>query len=137
MSTASPLTLDEALDRLPKVELHCHIEGTMRHATMVDLARTVGTPLPERARTASNQYASLDDFLEAFWFGQECLETPADWARSPASPSSTPRRTASSTGSRSSRRPATSRPARTSGASSRASRRGWSRARPRPARASC
>ena len=26
----SSLTLDEALDRLPKVELHCHIEGTMR-----------------------------------------------------------------------------------------------------------
>ena len=81
MSTASPLTLDEALDRLPKVELHCHIEGTLRHATMVDLAAQSGRRLPERARIASNQYASLDDFLEAFWFGQECLQTPAHWAR--------------------------------------------------------
>ena len=28
-----------ALDRLPKVELHCHVEGTMRPGTVVDLAR--------------------------------------------------------------------------------------------------
>ena len=75
------LTLDEALDRLPKVELHCHIEGTLRHSTILDLAARSGRRVPDRLRVASNRYASLDDFLEAFWFGQECLETPADWSR--------------------------------------------------------
>lgn len=81
MHAAPDLTLAEALDRLPKVELHCHIEGTLRHATMLDLAARSGRRVPARAQAPSNQYASLDDFLEAFWFGQECLESPADWAR--------------------------------------------------------
>ena len=31
-----------ALDRLPKIELHCHVEGTMRPDTVVDLARKWG-----------------------------------------------------------------------------------------------
>ena len=55
-----PVTaLDEALDRLPKVELHCHIEGTMRPATLVELAASSGHALPttdsdELYRTASS-----------------------------------------------------------------------------------
>jgi adenosine deaminase len=28
------VALAEALERLPKVELHCHVEGTMRPATL-------------------------------------------------------------------------------------------------------
>ena len=30
MTDVARLTLAQAVDRLPKVELHCHIEGTMR-----------------------------------------------------------------------------------------------------------
>ena len=32
------MTLADALERLPKVELHCHVEGTIRPSTLVDLA---------------------------------------------------------------------------------------------------
>jgi adenosine deaminase len=32
--------------RLPKVELHCHLLGTVRPATFIDLARQAGAPLP-------------------------------------------------------------------------------------------
>jgi adenosine deaminase len=32
--------------RLPKVELHCHLLGTVRPATFIDLARKAGAPLP-------------------------------------------------------------------------------------------
>jgi adenosine deaminase len=39
------LTMAEALDLLPKVELHCHVEGTMRLETLVELAATSGHAL--------------------------------------------------------------------------------------------
>jgi adenosine deaminase len=35
-----------ALQRLPKVELHCHVEGTMRPETVRDLAGKNGRKLP-------------------------------------------------------------------------------------------
>ena len=40
------MSLDEAavaaMTRLPKVELHCHVEGTMRPATVAELAARNG-----------------------------------------------------------------------------------------------
>ena len=45
---------EEYLRRLPKVELHCHVEGTLRPATVVDLARKHDIALPtDRRRPAS------------------------------------------------------------------------------------
>ena len=70
-----------ALDRLPKVELHCHVEGTMRPATVVELARKNGIPLPSADPTELYRYSSLDTFLEVFWLVQETLGTREDWAR--------------------------------------------------------
>jgi len=70
-----------ALDALPKVELHCHIEGAMRPSTVVDLARANGIPLPSEDPTALYQYDSLDGFLQIFWLVQSTLHTREDWAR--------------------------------------------------------
>ena len=36
----------EYLRRVPKVELHCHFEGTVRASTFADLAREHGVQLP-------------------------------------------------------------------------------------------
>jgi adenosine deaminase len=36
----------ELFRALPKVELHCHLEGTMRPGTVTDLARQNRVPLP-------------------------------------------------------------------------------------------
>jgi len=36
----------EFLRALPKVELHCHLLGTVRAATFIDLARKAGAPIP-------------------------------------------------------------------------------------------
>ena len=70
-----------ALDRLPKVELHCHVEGTMRPETMVELARGNGVPLPTADPTELYRYSSLDTFLRVFWLVQSTLGGREDWAR--------------------------------------------------------
>jgi Adenosine deaminase len=75
------LTLAEALDRLPKVELHCHIEGTMRRESLIELAGRAGRALPTTDPRELYRYDSLDDFLRLFWLAQSCLATRDDWTR--------------------------------------------------------
>ncbi|MFI5041351.1 MAG: adenosine deaminase [Acidimicrobiales bacterium] len=74
-------TIDDALEQLPKVELHCHVEGTMRPATVLELARTNGIALPTTDLDRLYHYDSLDGFLTVFWLVQSCLVTRGDWAR--------------------------------------------------------
>ena len=68
-------------DRIPKVELHCHVEGSVRTATVIDLARKAGRPLPTESPEDLYRYDSLDSFLAIFWLIQELLATPGDWER--------------------------------------------------------
>jgi adenosine deaminase len=75
------LDVATALDRLPKVELHCHVEGTMRPATVVELARKNGIALPTSDPTELYRYSNLDTFLEIFWLVQSTLGGREDWAR--------------------------------------------------------
>jgi adenine deaminase len=71
----------ELLRALPKVELHCHIEGTMRPETVMDLARRNHVPLPARDVRDLYRYRSLDEFLSVFWLVQSVLANRDDWAR--------------------------------------------------------
>jgi adenosine deaminase len=71
----------DVFDALPKVELHCHVEGTVRPETLLELARKAGRPLEVDDPTELYRYTSLDTFLEIFWLVQELLATPDDWAR--------------------------------------------------------
>ena len=75
------LSFREALDLLPKVELHCHVEGTMRPETVVELARKNRRQLPSEDPRELYRYTSLDSFLTIFWLVQECLADRGDWAR--------------------------------------------------------
>jgi adenosine deaminase len=81
MDPRGVLTMAEALDALPKIELHCHLEGTMRPATLVDLAARSGQALGTAEPSQLYRYDSLDGFLKVFWLAQSCLTTPDDWAR--------------------------------------------------------
>ena len=56
-------SLATALDQLPKVELHCHIEGTIRATTLIELADRQGIQLPATDPTELYRYDSLDGFL--------------------------------------------------------------------------
>ena len=71
----------EAWDRIPKVELHCHVEGTVRPETVVELAAEAGRPLPVSDPRELYRYDSLDSFLAIFWLVQEVVATRDDWAR--------------------------------------------------------
>lgn len=42
-----PAALEAFLRAIPKTELHCHLYGTVRRATLEDLNRRAGSPLPE------------------------------------------------------------------------------------------
>jgi adenosine deaminase len=73
--------LADALDALPKVELHCHVEGAMRPQTVVELARKNGVPLQSSDPRELYRYDSLDGFLSVFWLVQSTLADRGDWAR--------------------------------------------------------
>jgi adenosine deaminase len=44
-TSATPFALESFLRAIPKVELHCHLFGTVRHATFAQLNRQAGGPL--------------------------------------------------------------------------------------------
>lgn len=71
----------DAHDRLPKVELHCHVEGAIRPSTVVELARKNGRTLPTSDPAELYRFTSLDTFLAIFWLVQELLADPDDWER--------------------------------------------------------
>ena len=71
----------DPFDRIPKVELHCHVEGTVRPGTVIELARKAGRPLDVDDPNDLYRYDSLDSFLAVFWLVQETLTSPEDWAR--------------------------------------------------------
>ncbi len=66
---------------LPKVELHCHIEGTMRAATVAELASQNGIDFPVADPRDLYSYANLTEFLDVFWLVQSVLVLPEDWER--------------------------------------------------------
>ncbi|MEP6681121.1 MAG: adenosine deaminase [Chloroflexota bacterium] len=68
-------------DAIPKVELHCHVEGTVRPSTVVELARKNGRPLPTHDLTQLYRYDSLNSFLQELWLVQALLVDRFDWAR--------------------------------------------------------
>jgi aminodeoxyfutalosine deaminase len=74
------------IDRLPKVELHLHLEGSARPETLLELARLKGrnTQAVEdwiTQRSACGfRYKDFNDFIEAFKGMALLLETPADYA---------------------------------------------------------
>jgi adenosine deaminase len=81
MATEIPL---ELLQRLPKTDLHCHLDGSLRLDTVIDLARAQRVKLPtfDRGELFGMLYAgesvtSLDDYLRAFDITLSVLQTEA------------------------------------------------------------
>lgn len=51
----------DLLRRLPKAELHVHLDGSLRPETMIDLARAARVELPARDPDALRRYMLVDD----------------------------------------------------------------------------
>jgi len=72
----------ELLRRLPKAELHVHLDGSLRPATMVELADAAGVELPTRDLEALRRYmlvhdaANLEDYLRRFDVTIALLQAP-------------------------------------------------------------
>jgi adenosine deaminase len=73
---------DRLIQRLPKVELHLHIEGTLEPAMMVSLAGKHGIALPYRSvdevRAAYN-FSDLQSFLDLYYAGCDVLRDRHDF----------------------------------------------------------
>jgi adenosine deaminase/aminodeoxyfutalosine deaminase len=70
--------------RLPKAELHLHLEGTIEPATLVELSRRVDTgldaePLTLPAAEELYQYTDFSGFLQAFKAVTRRLRGPAEY----------------------------------------------------------
>ena len=70
----------EFIRRLPKAELHLHLEGTVTPETLVELSlRHDGAPLSLEAARAIYRYKDFTGFLMAFKAVTERLRTPEDY----------------------------------------------------------
>jgi adenosine deaminase len=75
------MTYDDFLRRVPKVELHCHFEGTVRPGTFADLARKHDVPLPTDDVDRLYDYDSIYEFLKIFAMVSSTLIDQEDFAR--------------------------------------------------------
>jgi len=70
------LSLDAFLLRMPKVELHVHLEGSIRPATLLRLARRHGIELPARDEAGLREWFRFRDFehfVEIYLTVSRCL----------------------------------------------------------------
>ena len=78
--------LEAFIHRLPKVELHLHLEGSVRTETLRELSRAKGRLRKETEDWISQRvrrgfrYSGFKEFLNAFKLVALLLETPSDYA---------------------------------------------------------
>ena len=75
---------DAKYNSLPKAELHCHLEGAIRTATIIDIAREYGLDLPafdvaglDRRVKVYDQLKDLAAVLEAFGIARQSIASAA------------------------------------------------------------
>ena len=72
---------EDFLRRVPKAELHCHFEGTVRPATFKDLAERHGVELPSDDPAQLYDYNTIIEFLSIFGMVSSTIIDRDDFAR--------------------------------------------------------
>ncbi len=75
------MSLVPFIQSLPKVELHVHLEGSIRPETLLALARRHGVPLPASTVEGLRRwytFTGFDHFVEVYLTIAGCLRTPDD-----------------------------------------------------------
>src|SRR3954464_11509878 len=83
MTPDIPVT-DELLHALPKTDLHCHLDGSLRLRTLLELAEQQGAALPAdaedglaKAMKIGQRHGSLEEYLKGFDITLSVLQTDA------------------------------------------------------------
>lgn len=77
----------EFLRRIPKADLHVHLDGSLRLTTLIDLAKQQGVELPDytekglRRLVFKDQYASLVEYLKGFEYTDAVMQDAASMER--------------------------------------------------------
>ncbi len=67
--------------KLPKIELHCHLDGSLRVDTILDIAKKDNIPLPSYNKKELINYVSimddcnsLDEYLNKFFIPNKVMQ---------------------------------------------------------------
>lgn len=74
--------LEEFIRRMPKVELHVHLEGSIRPETLLKLAARNETALPVNTIQGLQEWYKFSDFahfIDVYFAICNCIRTPADF----------------------------------------------------------
>ena len=82
MDAMSSISFD-LLTRLPKVELHCHLDGCLRPKSMLEIAEKNNVGLPTNDPKELDSYlrigkkrGTLEDYLDRFEITLSVMQTP-------------------------------------------------------------
>jgi aminodeoxyfutalosine deaminase len=76
------MSIDRFLLRIPKVELHVHLEGSMRPAVLLELARRNGIGLPAQDEGGLKRwfrFTDFDHFVQVYLACSRALRRPEDF----------------------------------------------------------
>lgn len=77
----------EFLEKIPKTDLHLHLDGSLRISTLIELAKAANVPLPSETEAGlqelvfKEKYRDLPDYLQGFGLTCAVLQTPENLER--------------------------------------------------------